>query len=37
MDSNNHGKNRVIYVTEKILSSLPFWEELEETPKLDKY
>jgi len=36
MDGNNHGKNRVISVTE-ILSSLPFWEEMEETPKFDKY
>jgi len=37
VDSNNHGKNRVISVTEEILSSLPFWEGMEETPKLDKY
>jgi len=29
------GKNRVISVTE--LSSLPFWEEMEETPKFYKY
>ena len=33
MDGNNHGKNRVISVTEEILSSLPFWEEMEETKK----
>jgi len=37
MDGNNHGKNRVTSLTEEILSSLPFWEEIEETLKLDKY
>jgi len=37
MDGNNHGKNWVISVMEEILSSLPFWEEMEETPKFDKY
>jgi len=37
MDSNNHGKNRVISVKEEILSSLPFWEEMEETPNFYKY
>jgi len=36
MDGNNHGKNRVISVTEEILSFLPFWEEMEETPKFDR-
>jgi len=34
MGGNNHGKNWVISVTEEILSSLPFWEEI---PKFDKY
>jgi len=28
MDGNNHSKN---FVMEEILSSLPFWEEMEET------
>ena len=37
MDGNNHSKNWVISVKEEILSSLPFWEEMEETPKYDKY
>jgi len=27
------GKNRVSSATEEILSSLPFWEEMEETKK----
>jgi hypothetical protein len=29
--SSVYGKNRVSSVTEEILSSLPFWEEMEET------
>jgi len=33
IDGNNHGKNQVSSVTEEILSSLPFWEEMEETNK----
>jgi len=37
MDSNNHSKNQFISITQEILSSLPFWEEMEETPKFDKY
>jgi len=35
--SSMDGKNQVISITEEILSSLPFWEEMEETPKFDKY
>jgi len=31
------GKNWVISVMEETLSSLTFWEEMEETPKFDKY
>ena len=31
------GTNWVFSVTEEILSSLPFWEEMEETLKFDKY
>jgi len=37
MDGNNHGKKQVISVAEETLSSLPFWEKIEETPKFDKY
>ena len=30
--SSMYGKKQVISVTEEILSSLPFWGEMEETP-----